>query len=112
MYSSRKKKKLRITYNTDRSDTIQRYIDCFISFTSFYHVLPVDKKVIAKLGLISNQFKDKSTSRDLPKPSEILNFKDCIETFYEDSIKIGRASCMKRIVLNSGSCERDREAEE
>src|SRR5690625_839609 len=86
IYSSRNQKKLSFTYNKVRSETIQRYIDCFISFTSFYHVLPVDKKVIAKLGLISNQFKDKSTSRDLPKPSEILNFKDCIETFYEDSI--------------------------
>lgn len=86
IYSRRNQGISNFTYNKVRSETIQRYIDSFISFTSFYHVLPVDKKVIAKLGLISKQFKVKSTSRDLPKPSEILNFKDCIETFYEDSI--------------------------
>jgi len=69
------------------SKTSYNYIHSILSFCDFYPDLPVDKDTINEIKEIPINQRGDKRSRSIPNISDLINFKDCIENFYDDALK-------------------------
>ena len=70
-----------------RPETVLRYINSFISFCDFYDDIPVSQSFIGQLLISLDKIKYTTSTREIPKLADLINFKDCIETFYKEMLE-------------------------
>lgn len=68
------------------SETVKRFINSLIEFSNFYPNLYIEPNVMHSLSISAQKLKNSHSSRKIPKPEEFLNFKDCLDQFYFESI--------------------------